>query len=230
MRPPLTIAVAQPLIVSHDVIGNVAAHVEAVYAAYGARLVVFPELSLTGYELDAARLGADDARLRPLASACAETGATALVGAPVGEYVAMLAVDGAGARVVYRKMYLGGNEPARFRTGDKPAVLELDGWRLGLAICKDTGVPQHAADTAAAGMHAYVAGIAEAADAADEVAGRARRVAVTHRVWVAFSSFAGPTGGGFEQTMGRSGIWNSDGELVATAGPDPAGQTHAILR
>jgi predicted amidohydrolase len=27
--------------------------------------------------------------------------------------------------------------------------VDVDGWRLGLAICKDVGVPQHQADTAA---------------------------------------------------------------------------------
>ena len=48
MRQPLTIAVAQPGWVSYDV----AAHAAAARAA-GTRVAVFPELSLTGYELDA---------------------------------------------------------------------------------------------------------------------------------------------------------------------------------
>ena len=52
MREPLTIAVAQPLSMPYDVAANALAHAAAVRAA-GARVVVFPELSLTGYELDA---------------------------------------------------------------------------------------------------------------------------------------------------------------------------------
>jgi predicted amidohydrolase len=33
-------------------------------------------------------------------------------------------------------------------------VLKVEGWRLGLAICKDIGIPQHASDTAALGIDA----------------------------------------------------------------------------
>ena len=132
-------------------------------------MVVFPELSLTGYELEAPALTAQDPRLIPLAEACGETGSVALAGAPVpGEagrpHIAVLAVDGAGITVVYRKLCLAPAEAERFAPGDKPAVLDVDGWRLGLAICKDVGVPQHQADTAALGIDAYLAGTVMSAD------------------------------------------------------------------
>ena len=161
-------AVAQPLCVPYDVGQNAVAHAAAVRAA-AARVVVFPELSLTGYELEAPALTAQDPRLIPLAEACAETGSVALAGAPVpGEagrpHIAVLAVDGIGITVVYRKLWLGGAEAERFAPGDKPAVLDVDGWRLGLAVCKDVSVPQHQADTAAQGIDAYVAGTVMSAD------------------------------------------------------------------
>jgi predicted amidohydrolase len=82
MREPLTIAVAQPTIVSYDVAANALTHAATIRAA-GARVVVFPELSLTGYELDAPAVSPDDPRLAPVVAACAETGSLALVGAPV---------------------------------------------------------------------------------------------------------------------------------------------------
>ena len=47
MREPLRVAVAQPLCVPYDVGQNAVAHAAAVRAA-AARVVVFPELSLTG--------------------------------------------------------------------------------------------------------------------------------------------------------------------------------------
>ena len=36
------------------------------------------------------------------------------------------------------------------------------------------------------------------------------------------AAFAGPTGGGFDRTSGRSGIWSAEGTLLAkaTAAPD----------
>src|SRR6266436_4101616 len=105
MREALRVAVAQPLCVPYDVTQNAVA------------------------------LAAGDPRLCPLAEACAEMGSVALAGAPVpGEagrpHIAVLAVDGSGISVAYRKLWLGTAEAERFAPGDKPAVLEVDGWRL----------------------------------------------------------------------------------------------------
>ena len=221
MREPLPMAVAQPLCVPYDVATNAATHAAAVRSA-AARVVVFPELSLTGYELDASVVPVDDPRLAPIVEACAAIRTLALVGAPVeGEagrsHIAMLAVDGTVATVAYRKIYPGTAEAERFCPGTEPAVLEVDGWRLGLAICKDTGVPEHAATTAALGIDAYVAGTVKHAHEATLQDERARRVATTHRVWVAVASFAGSTGGGFDHAAGRSSIWAPGGAVVARA-------------
>ncbi|MGZ3641108.1 MAG: carbon-nitrogen hydrolase family protein [Candidatus Limnocylindrales bacterium] len=233
MREPLDIAVAQPLCVPYDVAANALTHAATVGSA-GARVVVFPELSLTGYELDAPAITAGDARLAPIVEACAEAGSLALVGAPVeGEggqmHIAMLAIDGQGASVAYRKMWLGGAEPGRFSPGRQPAVLELDGWRLGLAICKDTGIPQHASETAALRIDAYVAGVLEAAEDRAIVEARARRIATDHHVWVAVTSFAGSTGGGYDHAAGGSGIWTADGVALTRAGPEPGAIARATL-
>jgi predicted amidohydrolase len=60
--------------------------------------------------------------------------------------------------VAYHKVWLGAAESNRFTAGDERTVLQVNGRRLGLAICKDTSIPQHASDTAALGIDAYVAG------------------------------------------------------------------------
>ena len=233
MREPLIIAVAQPPCVPLDVAANAVTHAATVRSAR-ARVVVFPELSLTGYELDAPAIAVDDPRLMPIVDACAETASLALVGGPVQDddartYIAMLAIDGSGVTVIYRKMWLGGAEPDRFSPGGMPAVLEVDGWRLGLAICKDTGVPQHASDTAALGIDAYVAGVLESADDAAVPGERARRVAADHHVWVAVASFAGSTGGGYDRAAGGSGIWTAEGIAIAQAGPETGSIACATL-
>ena len=234
MREPLTVAVAQPVCRPGDVTANALAHAAAIRAA-GARLMVFPELSLTGYVLDAPVVAPDDVRLVPIVDACRDMASVALVGAPVAgeqgnDNIAMLAVDGTGARVVYRKIWLGTTETGRFSGGTEPAVLELDGWRLGLAICKDAGVPQHWADTAALGIDAYVAGSVKAVDEGDLQDERARRVATEQGLWVAVASGAGSNGGGYDPAAGRSGIWAADGSVVAQAGAEPGEIARATLR
>ena len=233
MREPLSIAVAQPSSVPCDVAANAEAHAAAVRSAE-ARVVVFPELSLTGYELEADTIAPGDQRLSPLVEACRDTGAVALAGAPVDgdagrPHIAMLAVDGDGASVAYRKMWLGDAEAERFAPGERPAAYEVDGWRLGLAICKDAGVERHAAVTAALGIDAYLAGTVKLADEAELQRERAARVASEHGVWVAVASHAGPTGGGYSETAGRSAIWTPDGAPVAEAGAEPGELARATL-
>ncbi|BBH67534.1 hydrolase [Actinoplanes sp. OR16] len=220
MSHSLTIAVAQPHCVAHDVAGNALSHAAVIREA-SARVVVFPEMSLTGYELDAAVVEPDDPRLAPIVEACAATGTTALVGAPVpGPWIGVLAVDGTGARVVYGKVYLHGSEAERFVPGE-PVVLDVDGWRLGLAVCRDTGIPEHAERTAALAIDGYVAGVVHHDHEASLHGDRAKRVAAEHRVWTATAAFAGPTGGGFGRTSGGSGIWDAQGDVLAEAGPEP---------
>lgn len=231
MREPLSIAVAQPLCVPYDVTTNAMTHA-AVVSSAGARVVLFPELSLTGYELAAPAVTDRDPRLLPLAEACAAAGVLALAGAPVpGEagrpHIAMLAIDRTGITVAYRKIWLGQAEAARFAPGDKPAVLDVDGWRLGLAIGKDTSVEQHRSDTAALGIDVYAATVMFPDETAIQDAW-ARAIAAEHQVWVAVASFAG-SAGGYTRSAGRSGIWAPSAGLVAQAGPETGGVARAEL-
>jgi predicted amidohydrolase len=227
---PLVLAVAQPPCVAGDVSANAVAHAVLIRAA-AARVVVFPELSITGYELDAPPLDPADPRLAPLVDVCAMTGTTALIGAPVaGPHIAVLAIDASGVSVAYRKMHPGAVEARRFAPGPCPEVIKVGGWRFGLAVCRDTGIESHAAETAALGIDVYVAGLVDHAGEDVIQEERALRVAADHRIWVAFASFAGPTGGGFSDTAGRSGIWSPDGTLVDRADRSTGAFARATLR
>jgi len=232
VRAPLTVAAVQPACAAFDVVGNAGSHAAAIRSARS-RLVVFSELSLTGYELGAPAVSPDDAVLEPIVDACGETGSVALVGAPVeadgARFIAMLRVDAAGVRVAYRKTWLGGAEPDQFAAGEGPTVLELDGWRLGLGICKDTGAAQHTAGTAALGVDAYVAGLVHRPEELPEQEARAVVIARSCRAFVVFASFAGPTGHGYSETAGTSAIWSPDGLAVARPGRDVGDLARATL-
>jgi predicted amidohydrolase len=218
----LTIAVAQPECTPYDVPANVTSHAQLVRAAK-ARLMVFPELSLTGYHYDAPVVDADDPALGELIAACTERGTLALVGAPVrsenggGASIGLLAVSADGARIAYRKRFLGGLEPEHFIAGTEPAVLEVDGWRIGLAVCKDTGIPEHDAHLAELGIDIYAAAVLEHAEDEAVTVRRAERIAKAHDVWVAVASFAGSTGEGYAHAAGLSGVWDGNGTLVGRA-------------
>jgi predicted amidohydrolase len=232
VRAPLAIAAAQPICASKDVRANALEHARIVRAA-DAQLVVFPELSLTGYELDADVVSPHDQDLAAIVAACRATESIALVGAPVegenGPHIGILRVSSGGVTIAYRKSYLGGDEPDRFVPGDGPAVFELNGWRVGLGICKDTGVEQHIADTAALRPDLYAAGLTHLSDERDMQEERGLRIARECGAYVAFASFAGQTGGGFDETAGESSIWAPDGTLLGRAGLESGQFTRASL-
>jgi predicted amidohydrolase len=91
------------------------------------------------------------------------------------------------------------------------------------------GIPQHASDTAALGIDAYVAATLKSADEAALQDERSRCVATGHQVWVAVASFAGSTGGGYDQAAGRSSIWTPEGVVIAQAGPETGAIARATL-
>lgn len=234
MRSPLIIAAAQPRCRPYDLEANAQIHAEVVEEAK-ARVVVFPELSLTGYHFDAAPVSTDDPLLELLVAACRRCGSVALVGAPIEDdggqrFIAILSVDGDGVTVAYRKMFLGSAEAAYFQPGPTPVVLDIDGWRLGLAICKDTGLAEHAGMTAALAIDVYVAGVLESADDADVQPSRAQRIIADHGIWVVMAGFAGSTGEGFDQAAGGSAIWRPDGSCVDFAGAEVGEIARAIIR
>src|SRR5215207_8962560 len=88
MTPSCSIAVAQTCPVAGDVQANVDEHVRLARRAAmeGAKIVVFPELSLTGYELALAErlaFSESDPWLSVLLDVAASEGTTLVVGGPV---------------------------------------------------------------------------------------------------------------------------------------------------
>ncbi len=233
MLAPLTVAVAQPRCAGQNVPANAATHAELIRKAR-ARIVVFPELSLTGYELDADPIALEDPALDVIVGACQNAHSVALVGAPVrgpgpGTYIAVVQIDGTGVTPAYRKCFLGGEERGHFMPGGGPTVIDVDGWRAGLGICKDTGVQQHIDDNAALDIDVYLAGLVHHRHELEIQERRARQIAQACNAYVGLASFAGPTGGGFDQTAGCSSLWNPDGSPIARAGTDGDDFAHATL-
>lgn len=157
-RVPLQIAAAQAQPVCGDVTANIAKTVELTGRAAdrGARLVVFPEKFLSGYEPGLIAgdpseyaFGQSDSRLDPIREACRRHAIAAIVGAATrdaGElHISSLVFDRRGEDVEpYHKQYLYKSEAEIYRAGMRGCMLELDGWRLALGVCYDSGFPEHA--------------------------------------------------------------------------------------
>jgi predicted amidohydrolase len=117
----------------------------------GVELAVFPELCVTGYDLDAATELADavPGALTDRAVGIADRHDLHLVvGVPEREgstlYNDLVLVDGDGVRATYRKQYLWGEESAVFAAGEGPVTAETPVGTLGLLVCYDLNLPEAA--------------------------------------------------------------------------------------
>jgi predicted amidohydrolase len=174
----LRIAVAQPLVHVGDVPQNLKnmEPLVAEAARRGARLVVFSECGLTGYDLKG--LGAK-AALTLAAPELDEVGAlakkhsmTIITGLyeRLGDklYNTAIVLDSDGQRVVQRKHRILGLErkacpvtpSERART-----LFEVDGFRFGLLICSDAGIPGIYDELAAAKCDGVILVVAGGGDA-----------------------------------------------------------------
>jgi 5-aminopentanamidase len=124
-------------------------------AGRGARLLICPEMFLSGYNIgreEASRRAepADGSALTHVAAIAQENGIAVLLGYPErGEdaaiYNAVRLIERDGRSLAnYRKCHLFGDlDREMFRAGENPpAVIELDGIRIGLLICYDVEFPE----------------------------------------------------------------------------------------
>ncbi|WP_308799986.1 carbon-nitrogen hydrolase family protein [Agromyces silvae] len=226
----LLIALAQPATSPSDIAGNAERHAEAIRSAQ-ARLILFPELSLTGYRLQAPALELDDPRLQPLIDAARDCRSIAIVGAPTRdgegrEFISSIRVHDGSADVVYHKRTLHAPELNRFAPGRAARTITVDGWKVGMSICKDTSASVHTSDLARLDVDLYAAGVVHSPEEFDEQSARGFVAARACRAYAAFASFAGRAGAVYPHTCGRSTIWGPDGEVLAAAGD----QTGEVVR
>jgi predicted amidohydrolase len=229
----VVLAAAQSKSVPGDVSRNVARHllVAAMASRHGAHLLVFPELSLTGYELGLARANVVDPEsvlLLPLRQLAQQAGMTIVAGAPVlgGNdelHIAALAFGADGSLAMYTKEHVHSSEQPVFTSGPGGAALVIADASVALAICADASHPAHAAKAASRGAQVYAVG------AMIDEAGYERKSALLegyakeHRMAVLLANYSGVTGG--ERSAGRSAIWSEDGRLVAAS----SGSEEAIV-
>lgn len=217
----LSIAAAQTVPVRGDVDANIAEHARLARAASaeGARLLLFPELSLTSYELDLApglAFSEDDSRLAPVVELAATHRLTLIVGAPMrtsgGLHIGAFIVAEDGSVDIYLKQHLGGQEPTVFTSGDRRPLLRLGDVTAAVAICADASHESHAQEAVNRGARAYLASTFITPEDMPRKMRTLPSYARRHRMTVLFSNYGGPAGG--LESAGGSAVWSAEGVLL----------------
>ncbi|MBB4979664.1 MULTISPECIES: carbon-nitrogen hydrolase family protein [Streptomyces] len=237
----MIVAATQFAPVAGDIDANVRTIAGLVRAAgaEGARVVVFAELCLTGYEPSLIRdtpdlvLTEDDPRLEPVREACRAAGAAAVVNGPVrnggsGAGITTLVIGPDGSLLTrYDKQHLYGVELEAFEPGAADGRFTLDGVRFALATCYDNRFPELAERAAADDCAVYLASSVLGADndSFEKVYPVRARDFGLH---VVLGNVLGPNEDGVG--TGRAGAWGPDGGRIADAGPEESGFVLAEVR
>ena len=217
-------SVAQVASVKGDVDENISTHLKAIEKAseLGVSYIVFPELSLTGYEPEiAAQLAfsCDDKRLQPLIDSAIKNNINIGVGAPLQSNglpkIGLIIISQSGGVDTYEKMYLHSGEEAYFNKGKNHNLLTISSTKIANAICADTNNGNHAHTCSELGAAVYVAGvlITEAGYDSDTavMAGYANK----YNMLVAMANHNQPTGNW--APIGKSAIWSNTGLLACAS-------------
>ncbi|WP_341958210.1 carbon-nitrogen hydrolase family protein [Pseudomonas sp. RC10] len=218
------LAVAQSRSDAGNIAANIARHLAFMEqaAGLGVSFLMFPELSLTGYEPELARgmaITSEDTRLRPLLVKAREWGMTTVVGAPVrsstgdGLSIAAFILHPDGGVTVQHKQHLHSGEEAVFTAGAGGEAFNLGSECLGLAICADFCQASHPRRAAEAGASIYAASVLISEGGYAHDAGLLSGHARTYRMAVLMANYAGVTGGW--HSGGRSALWDEQGAQVA---------------
>lgn len=218
------IAAAQIGAVKGDIAENIERHLKLVRlaAANQVRMVVFPELSLTGYEPELVgelAMEMDDPRLAPLKQAAVEHDLVIVAGTPLRNhgakpYIGFLVLDPV-KTTAYHKYHLHPGEERYFIPGESEShLIHRDGETIGLAICYDVNHPSHATAAAESGATIYAAGVLMMSGYGDAVK-QMQQYARQHHLAVLMANYNAPTGGYIP--AGQSAVWDNMGNLLAKA-------------
>ncbi|MGW1276784.1 carbon-nitrogen hydrolase family protein [Streptomyces tsukubensis] len=228
----MKIAAAQFAPVPGEPVANVRTIAELIReaAGQGARVVVFPETSTTGYfarrfatepELV---LGEDDERWGPVREACRAGGTAAVVNAavrtPSGRPAVTTLVFGPDGALLtrYDKLHLHGVEEEIFAAGGQDGGFDLDGVRFALATCYDNRFPEVARRARESGAAVYLASsVLEVGNDSFETVYPVR--ARENGLYVVLANALGVNDCG--DCRGDSAVWGPDGTRLATAGGAP---------
>jgi predicted amidohydrolase len=190
-------------------------------AANGAQLIVFPELSITGYEredADQLAFNENDTRLDHLKKLANENNITIIAGAPIriqsNLFLGEFCIAPNNSVSIYTKQFLHSGEEIYYQPSfDYNPILEIENERISCAICADIDNPKHPENASKNNSSTYIASIFFSPNGIPQAHQSLQSYAAQYRMNVLMANFGGDSYG--SPSGGRSAFWNNKGELIA---------------
>ena len=231
----ISIAAAQTIPLKGDIGENIRQHEKLIKFAADKEvdILLFPELSLTGYEMALAKelaMGFFDKRIQSLKELSVDHKMVIIAGAPVlidkRLYIGAYVFYPEGSLSIYLKHHLHTSEAKVFQPGHLNPMIYSGEEKASIAICADLTNPDHAANAARNESTLYLAGAFITPDGYSKDSDLLKKYARKYNMGVVLANFGGESGG--IMSAGKSAIWSDAGEKVA--GLDGLGQGLVIAK
>jgi len=219
----MKLAIAQIKSSPGDIAYNISKHLEAIDLAVinGAKLIGFPELSVTGYEptlAEALAFDISDQRLRVFETKSVELGISIGVGLPAKSKpkprISQLFFNPDGKRILYSKQTLHNDEKAFFMEGEELVSLVLGLNTVVPAISYESLTPEHLDQAMQLAATVYLACVAKPEKGVVFAHSYFPEAAKKFGLLVIMCNAVGPSDDFL--SFGRSAAWDEQGNLLAT--------------
>ncbi len=226
----MKICAAQTKPIKGDISANIEQHIKLIHQAglNQAQIIIFPELSLTGYEPELAKqlaVDLNDTRLDIFQQLSELYQLVIGVGIPTKQldnseqiFISMLIFQPKKQRIIYSKQHFFESESAFFCSGRQSIYLNYVNEIIAPVICyelSNSSLVQKAKQNAAT---VYMASVLNSVNGVDSDLLKLAEIAKKYQMTVSMSNFVGESGG--YQCAGKSAIWNVHGEMVGQLSSD----------
>lgn len=218
----MKICAAQTSPVKGDIKANLQRHKKlvALAAAQGAGMIIFSELSVTGYEPELARhlaVELNDGSLNDLQEASNNYNIIIGAGMPLrqagGIEISLVIFQPNNPRQVYAKQHLHPDEYPFFTAAKQSEVkLGADAPSAAFAICYEISIPSHSEQAYKSGASIYIASVAKTAPGVEKAIETLSGIAQKYRMTVLMANCTGHCDN-FD-CGGKSSAWHSNGLLA----------------
>ena len=206
-----------------DIPQNIESHLKFIDVASTVRvnLIVFPELSLTGYEPELAgklAMEQNDSRLEVFRDKSNEENITICAGLPtIGEsgiHITMAIFTPGADTQFYSKQLLHPDELPYFIPWEDELLLNIDSSRIAPAICYEALRPQHSENAGNRNADIYLTSVVKSSEGIEKAFERFPEIAKQYSMTVLMSNAVGECE--TFKSNGSSACWDDKGSLVGS--------------
>ena len=217
----MRVAIAQIEAIKGNVEKNIENHLKWIKQAIqnNADMLVFPELSVTGYEPDLAEnlaTNQDDTRLDDIQNLSDRNGIAIGVGLPTKDesdmFVSMIIFQPHKERITYSKQYLYPPEESIFKAGKNPLVLNFETEVVSPAICYEISNKAHCEFAKRNKATLYIASVLSSINGIDADMKKLSDIAKHNNLVTFMANYVGESGG--YKCAGKSSVWDTTGKLI----------------